>query len=185
MDNISIRKNTTSFLSNILVRTKLTGLGKHFASEVTFDMGTDHTRRVDYVLFEPAGGIHVSDIEKGIFTCFEIKSCREDVYSGNGMNFFGEKNYLVTTMEAWKSLLEDFRSGKLDRYVQEYNNNPNQRYGVMVAVPVGRKAVDEFDDPTEFSREMTWQLDTIIPCRQGKRDRPLTEMLFCMLRAGR
>lgn len=57
--------------------------------------------------FSPANQCSVSGIEKGIFTCYEIKSCKEDVYSGNGLNFFGEKNYIVTTMACYKDITTD------------------------------------------------------------------------------
>lgn len=82
-------------------------MGKHYATEVTLDMGTTKVKRVDFMQFKPAGGIYVSDIEKGEFICYEIKSCIEDVYSGHGLNFVGEKNYIVTTLDCYKKLLYD------------------------------------------------------------------------------
>ena len=93
------RAETTKFLGELLERQYLSGLGKHWAKEVNIDPGSARThRRIDYMLFQPAGQCNISDIEKGIFTCYEIKSCKADVYSGNGLNFIGEKNYIVTTI---------------------------------------------------------------------------------------
>ena len=104
------RTETTKFLSELLIADKFRGAGKHWASEVSIDPFTTKSKRVDFMLFYPADQISVSGIEKGIFNCYEIKSCKEDVYSGNGLNFLGEKNYIVTTMECYKDIIEDLRS---------------------------------------------------------------------------
>lgn len=111
------RTETTKFLGELLERQYLRGLGKHWAKEVSIDPGSARThRRIDYMLFQPAGQCNISDIEKGIFTCYEIKSCREDVFSGNGLNFIGEKNYIVTTMQCYKDIKEDSgRDGRRGR----------------------------------------------------------------------
>lgn len=110
------RKDTTKFLGDLLVSDRFGGMGKYYAREVSIDYGTRDVKRVDFMQFEPAGVTSISSIEKGIFTCYEVKSCKEDVFSGNGLNFLGEKNYIVTTMECYKSIQEDIRSGKLDDY---------------------------------------------------------------------
>ena len=60
------RKETTEFLSNLLISTRLSGMGKHYASEVTLDMGTNHPKRVDFMQFCPKGGTYAGDIEKGM-----------------------------------------------------------------------------------------------------------------------
>ena len=118
------RKETTEFLSKLLERTVLTPFGKHWASEVMLDFGReDGQQRIDYLLFEPAGATYISDVEKGVFTAYEIKSCKADVYSGNGLNFVGEKNYIVTTMECWKDLKEDIVSGKLQEHIDAFNES--------------------------------------------------------------
>lgn len=85
------RTETTKFLGKLLTDTRLGGAGSHWASEVSIDPWTPKARRVDYMEFSPANQCSVSGIEKGIFTCYEIKSCKEDVYSGNGLNFFGKE----------------------------------------------------------------------------------------------
>ena len=110
------RKATTELLTEILISDKLSDR-KYYAREVTLDYGTSHPKRIDVMQFIPKGVVYPSDIEKGIFTCYEIKSCKEDVYSGNGLNFFGEKNYIVTTMETYKILQDDIRENKLSDYI--------------------------------------------------------------------
>lgn len=100
------RKDTTKLLTDILLQDRLKDR-KYYAKEVTLDYGTIHSKRVDVIQFIPKGVTYSSDMEKGIFICYEIKSCKDDIYSGNGLNFFGEKNYIVTTMETYKMLQKD------------------------------------------------------------------------------
>lgn len=99
------RAEITKFLGELLVNTRFAGAGKHWASEVSLDPWTANGKRVDYMQFSPADQMSISGIEKGIFTCYEIKSCKEDVYSGNGLNFLGEKNYIVTNHGCYKDIL--------------------------------------------------------------------------------
>lgn len=179
------RPKTTELLSRILEMDRLghKTFGKHWASEASLDYGkSEGSKRIDYVLFEPAGATYISDVEKGIFTCFEIKSCKEDVYSGNGLNFEGEKNYIVTTMECYKSLLDDIRDGTLRKHIEEYNGR-TVHYGIMVAVPYGRQSYDEFENPTPFDETHDWHLEIVNPCIPSHRTRSTTELLFCMLRS--
>ena len=179
------RKETTRFLSDLLVTDRLSGAGKYYAKEVSIDYGTKDVKRVDFMQFEPAGVTSIGYIEKGIFTCYEIKSCKEDVFSGNGLNFLGEKNYIVTTMECYKSIQDDIRSGKLDKHIMECCPNSSCYYGIMVAIPQSAEKVDEYETPTPLDPGGRWKLSVILPCRQGPRRRSLTEMLFYMLRSGR
>ncbi len=176
------RKMITKLLTDTLIRDKLSDR-KYYAKEVTLDYGSSHPKRIDVVQFIPAGVLHASDIEKGIFVCYEIKSCIEDVYSGHGLRFYGEKNYIVTTMETYKQLCEDQNSGKFSSYLKENYPESSTYYGIMVLIPEGRKPYDEFENPTPVTEEGNWKLWTAIPCRQGPRTRSITEMLFCMLRA--
>lgn len=55
------------------------------------------------------GGI--SGIEKGIFSCYEVKSCKADFESGFGRNFIGEKNYFVMPMATYKEVMQDIPNG--------------------------------------------------------------------------
>ena len=83
------RKETTEFLGDLLVKERFGGMGKYWASEVSMDpwAAKGKPKRVDYMQFVPAGQCSVSDIEKGICVCYEIKSGKQDVDSGNGLNF--------------------------------------------------------------------------------------------------
>ena len=178
------RRDTTQFLSQLLISTRLNGRGKYWASEVSIDYGTTNVKRVDFMQFEPQGVVYQSDIEKGIFTCYEVKSCREDVFSGNGLNFIGEKNYIVTTMECYKTIQPDMRSGRLDEHIRECSPEASRHYGIIVPVPWMRKPEDEYESPTELDKDVTWEMKTILPCKLGGRRRSTTELLFCMLRSG-
>ena len=180
------RAETTKFLGQLLISTRFNGAGKHWASEVSIDPWGKDAKRVDYTQFSPANQCSVSGIEKGIFTCYEVKSCKEDVYSGNGLNFLGEKNYIVTTMECYKDILPDFRSGKLAKHMRDQFPESSNYFGVMVAIPYWAEITDEFENPTSIdgNTEKSWKLATILSCRQGPRKRSMSELLFCMLRSG-
>lgn len=178
------RKETTKFLSDLLISNRLSGRGNYYAREVSIDYGTSHVKRVDFMQFEPKGVIYQSDIEKGIFTCYEVKSCKEDVYSGNGLNFIGEKNYIVTTMECYKELQPDMRSGKLWNHIQECCPESSPHFGFIVPVPFMTKPGDEFANPTKLDADVNWEMKVIYPCNIGRRRRSTTELLFCMLRSG-
>lgn len=177
------RKDTTKFLSELLVKDRFRDR-KYWAREVSLDYGTRDVKRVDFIQFEPSGVTSVSDIEKGTFTCYEIKSCREDVYSGNGMNFVGEKNYIVTTMECYKQLQPDMRSGKFWNHISKCNPESSMHIGVMVPMPCYSKVTDEYENPTKLRNDIEWELKVVLPCHQGKRKRSMIELLFCMLRSG-
>lgn len=180
------RVETTKLLEQLLVNQYFSGMGKHWASEVSVDPWGTNGKRVDFMQFSPENQMSISGIEKGIFTCYEIKSCKEDVYSGNGLNFLGEKNYIVTTMECYKNILPDLRGNKFHKHLQECFPESSNYFGIMVAVPKWREAVDEFEDPTPLNKELDqWKLSIVLPCRNGPRYRSTTELLFCMLRSGR
>ena len=179
------RAETTKFLGQLLINTRFSGAGKHWASEVSIDPWGREAKRVDYMQFSPADQCSISGIEKGIFTCYEVKSCKEDVYSGNGLNFLGEKNYIVTTMECYNDILPDLRSGKFARHMHEQFPESSHYFGVMVAVPYLAELTDEIENPTPIDPDTErWKLAVALPCREGPRKRSRTELLFCMLRSG-
>ena len=181
------RSEATKFLSQLLEKSCFSGPGKYWAREVSLDYGyaAGKPRRVDYMQFIPENQCSISAIEKGIFTCYEIKSCKEDIYSGNGLNFIGEKNYLVTTMECYKEILPDFRSGKFAKHMKELFPESSNYFGVMVAIPGWAEVTDEFENPTPLDTEVKrWKLAVILPCHEGPRKRSMTELLFCMVRSG-
>lgn len=187
------RSEITKFLTNVLIKDKLTDR-KYYAREITLDYGTDHAKRIDVMQFVPQGVFHVSDIEKGIFICYEIKSCKEDIYSGNGLNFFGEENYIVTTAATYHKLLNDgdLYDGILQKYVKEHHPESNSDFGILVAVPDTvdcRKINDvkeEIHNPSQIDGNVqNWKLykGWSTGGREPKRDRSTVELLFCMLRA--
>lgn len=180
------RKETTKMLSKLLERQYFSGAGKYWAKEVSIDpwAAKGKPKRIDYMQFIPENQCSVSAIEKGIFTCYEIKSCKEDFYSGNGLNFLGEKNYIVTTMHCYKELLEDMRNGKFWKHIHENFPESATHIGVMVAVPEYATAADEFESPTPIDADKKWKLAVVMPCHYGLRKKSMIELLFCMLRSG-
>lgn len=170
------RTQITEFLSDTLVKTRLTGMGKHYAREVTFDYGSGKGKqiRIDFVQFKPENQYSISGIEKGEFICYEIKSCIEDVLSGHGLNAEGERNYIVTTMKTYKKIIELEQKGK--------KVIPHE-FGVMVACHSDR--FSEFENPTPLSRGNDWRLEIIQNASLKYRKRSIAEMLFCMLRSGK
>ena len=86
------RETTTQFLNKVLERDRLSGIGKYWAKEVSIDpwAAKGKPKRIDYMQFVPENQCSIAAIEKGIFICYEVKSCVQDVYSGNGLNFLGE-----------------------------------------------------------------------------------------------
>lgn len=168
------RKEITDFLGNLLIKEKFSGLGKYWASEVSIDYGTTDVKRVDFMQFQPAGVVGVSGIEKGIFTCYEVKSCNDDFYSGFGRNFIAEKNYFVMPMATYKEVIRDIPSG----------------IGVLVPIPentgnTNDERYKEFENPTELSEEIQWKFWSIRHPREQIRKKSMAELLFCMLRSGR
>ena len=181
------RSLTTKLLTNLVIAD--ISDKPYYAKEVTLDWGTKNVKRVDVMHFSPAGVIHVSDIEKGIFTCYEIKSCLQDLYSGHGLNFFGEKNYIVMTMQLYKEMQKDIGSGYLDDYIRQNFPESSLHYGIKVPVPDyidlrnSNYLYEEFRNPSKFEGKRSWKLYTMIPCRAGRRKRSAIELLFCMLRS--
>lgn len=165
----------TEFLSKLLEKEKFIGLGEYYAKEVTFDYGTDHTIRVDYIQFKPLNQISIDGLEKGEFICYEIKSCVEDFNSGNGLNFIGEKNYLVTDITTYIKLMNKGQLNKLPLYI-----------GILVAVPKGSSAKDELETPTQITENCDigdWTLIYMRTAKKTYRRKSMIEMLFCMLRS--
>lgn len=164
------RKETTQFLGDLLKRDKLCGRGKYWASEVTLDYGTNEVRRVDFMQFEPLNQYSISGLEKGIFICYEVKSCKADYNSGFGKNFIAEKNYLVMPMKTYKEVINDIPPS----------------VGVLCPIPLNRDKYTEFENPTELNDSVSlWHLETIRAARQRERSRAMVELLFCMLRSGK
>lgn len=165
------RKETTEFLSNLLVSTRLSGMGKYYASEVTLDWGggKGKEKRVDFIQFVPKNQ-STSGIEKGEFIFYEVKSCKADYNSGNGLTFEGEKNYIVTTMETYKQIIKEI----------PWN------IGVLVACPWNKSPADEFENPTPIDdNSVEWELKVATPTHPRDRKRSISQLLFYMLRSGK
>lgn len=184
------RKEITKFLTDLLISDRLSDR-KYYAREVTLGYGTMEAKRIDIMQFCPLGVTYTSDIEKGYFVCYEVKSCIQDVYSGNGLNFYGEKNYIVTTIDTYKSLLDDIQTGKLQKHVCDFMGIKKCPYfGIMVPVPKKLNVRDadamhsEFENPTKLGSGNGWKIWTAYPQKRGNpRTRSMNELLFCMLRS--
>lgn len=176
MAKITQRPEITAFLSQLLITTRLSGIGKHYASEVTLDYGhkKGEPKRIDFVQFKPQNTYSISGIERGEFIGYEVKSCIKDVFSGNGLNIECDRNYIVTTMDTWKDLIDSEHKG--------HKAIPHE-FGVMVACHQEKTA--EFENPTPISYADGWRLEVVRPAHFQSRKRSITELLFCMLRSGR
>lgn len=165
------RKETTAFLSDLLVSQKLLGRGIYYASEVTLDYhcGKGKEKRIDFLQFIPVNQT-IGGIEQGIFVCYEVKSCKADYHSGNGLNFEGDKNYIVTTMETYKQIQNEIPWG----------------IGVYIACPYDRDIKDEYKNPTPIDdKSVEWCLKIAKCSRPKTRNRSMTQLLFYMLRSGK
>lgn len=179
------RCDITLFLRELLIRDRLNKMGSHYATEVTIDAFSKQQKRIDVLQFVPENGISISGIEKGTFTRYEIKSCREDVFSGSGLNFIGEKNYIVTTMQTWKDIQEDYRDGNLGRHIKNTNPESTTGIGIIVAIPYGIKDFTEYESPTPIDDNISWTTKVIINAHKQERKRSMVELLFSMVRSGR
>ncbi len=168
------RKETTKFLSDLLIRDRFSGMGKYWAREVTLNYCSADVKRVDFMQFKPVNTMSASGIEKGEFICYEVKSCMEDYKSGHGQNFIGEKNYFVMPMSLYKNLIID----------EEITKPANYHIGVIVPIPKGSDYKAEFENPTELDPNIEWELKIIKSTHTQNRKYSLAELLFCMLRSG-
>lgn len=104
----SSRKSMTKNLSDLLEKhiDPANDSRIYWAKEVTFDYGTTHSVRVDYMKFCPLNN-SVSGIEKGDFFCYEIKSSVDDFHSVHGHNFIGDYNYYVMPEKVYDAVKEE------------------------------------------------------------------------------
>lgn len=127
----------------------------YWAKEVTFDYATSNTVRVDYMLFKPVNN-SVSGIEKGDFSCYEIKSSVDDFHSKNGHNFIGDKNYYVMPESVFESVKNEIP------------------YFVGVLCP--RQV---------FNDSSVYQLTVVKNAKKHDRTKSVSEMLLMMWRSSR
>lgn len=159
------RREKTKLLSRLL-EAKLNSDKSYWASEVSVDFITSSRKRIDYMTFRPKNQSS-SGIDKGIFTCYEVKSCIEDYNSGHGLNFLGEKNYIVTDVPTCKKIGDIYP------------------IGIYVPVPVGKEILDELSSPTELSEDIKYNLVCANASREIDRQHPMNVLLFCMIRSGK
>lgn len=112
------RTETTDELSE-LVRKRLNRHTPYWADEVlTFPvMSRNGAPRVDFMALCPDWPIDPYQpaplaVEHGMFECYEVKSCIEDFESGHGLNFVGDRNYLVCETSLADLLYEEQRIPK-------------------------------------------------------------------------
>lgn len=122
------RKEKTELLRNLLKAKLNSKRGVHSTAEVSLDYGTKNVKRVDFVSFEPRDQISIAGLESGVFTFCEVKSCREDFKSGFGLNFEGDRNYIVTDMPTYKDLLshgdlDDVNRSAINRQASCFNDH--------------------------------------------------------------
>lgn len=172
------RAETTELLSALLERDVLSGT--HWAKEVKYLKADGTLGRVDYMSFRPREqryGPTAAAVEGGKFTCYEIKSCIDDLRSGHGLNFIGERNAMVMPMGLYRRLSQ---ADTMD---------------VSVYVPIpyyeGRATDDmkwrEYEEPhamTPDKREWRLAKMTDQPF-DGNRRHSAAELLYAMLKAGR
>jgi len=165
------RKEITSLLNSELIRCRLTRKNAHsyWAHEVeVYNEYKRMTTWVDFMQFEP-GWHHTARypgcVEKGTFTCYEVKSCIADIKSGHGINFYGDENFLVMPVEVYPKYKEELIGGKLDEYLPVHYNYNVLLYGKLRNGWRGFRAIEggHIGD---------------IP-----RTKPASELLLCMMRA--
>lgn len=153
------RKAVTGALSR-LVEDRLESRRLFWSPEVSFDKGTPLERRVDYMSFKPYTpqySVEPTSVELGCFTCYEVKSCREDFGSGHGLTFIGDMNYLVCPAELYA-------------WLKQVNRVPRGINGVLCP-------------DRSFSRLRSRTKDMDADHRLSYRKRPASEMLWQMVQA--
>lgn len=163
------RKEITALLNKQLVNQRLTRRNaySYWAHEVVVSRHLEGKgdMRIDFMQFEPYGYHTCTDvgaIELGTFTCYEVKSCIEDLKSGHGLNFIGDENWIVMPVEAY----EDYNKAITSNQELWYAT-----YGAgLLLYGKGRSG-----HPTFFEIP-TSSLHTM-------RRRSASELLLCMMRA--
>ncbi|MEG0374664.1 MAG: hypothetical protein RR672_03450 [Raoultibacter sp.] len=170
MSNTSSRADITAGLSELL-RRRLRNEGRRFAAEVRFE---NPACRVDFVAFKAGecGWRNIGGIEHGTTSFYEVKSCKEDYHSGNGLNFYGDENWLVMPSQVCDGL-----RGKI-----------TTNAGVYVPVPNGSSAITEMEHPTPYTGQVDgWSLHvrwTPNCACNTYRKYALVEILAAMIYAG-
>lgn len=165
------RSETTYLLSALLEKQVLHD--RHWSREVPVRRGEHDIRGyVDYMSFR-ANSLSPSGIEHGDFTCYEVKSCLDDYNSGNGLNFVGDWNYIVTTIDTYKKI------GQLPASIGCYVPVSVENYSSITIKPMFK----EFENPPELTSEIdNWKLWRIVnPVERTQRFHSGSELLYGML----
>lgn len=150
--------------------------------------------RIDYVRFDASRVSYPSDIEKGCFTAIEIKSCYDDIYSGNGLNFILEDNLLITTKKTHDKLLtkenEQTKFGNFYAKTLKEHTILDKRNRVHVVFAFNKNNPEENLEDLDISEIdiNDWYLrgGLTFNCygnKKGVRVRSTSEMLFYMVRS--
>lgn len=174
------RKEITKLLSELLERDVLSNLT--WASEVKYTKMDGSEGRVDYMSFKPSYNTYYKlnerNVQCGEFIAYEVKSSILDYRSGLGLNFIGDKNFLIMPMELYKKVRTDKKISNV---------------GVFVPVPMyfGKQKNDyfynEFENPTQLTVNTNdWRLYKIRDTKiSDERRYGTAELLYAMLKAGR
>lgn len=167
------RKEVTSLLNRELIRVKLERKNaySYWAHEVeVYDERKGATTWVDFMQFEPGGyhtATHPGNVEAGTFTCYEVKSCLEDIKSGHGLNFYGDENYLVMPVEVYPK----FKHAYIEKRDKKLNELIPNLYGFeFMLYGIGRNGSPTFKVNDSYIKPLP-------------RTKPASELLLCMMRA--
>lgn len=174
------RREVTSLLSEELVRLRLTRKNaySYWAHEVeVYDERKNAMTWVDFMQFEPAGyhtATHPGNVEKGTFTCYEVKSCLDDIKSGHGLNWFGDGNYMVVPVELYpkfKMAWHGTQKGRFEDYDRKLREHVPSLYDFkFLFYGRARNGRGAFRELKAYAESLP-------------RTKPAGELLLCMMRA--
>lgn len=117
---------------------------------------SDHKKTPD--ILECIVPNNANKLEEFKFISYEIKSSINDIYSGNGLNFIGDENFLVMTAQTYKNFLPDINSGKFNKYLKKTFPFCNG-YNILVSIPKGTQNIaNELLQPSSPQQVAEWEL---------------------------
>ena len=174
------RKEVTSLLSSELVRLVLTRKNaySYWAHEVeVYDGRKGAMGRVDFMQFDPAG-YHTATfpgaVERGVFTCYEVKSCIADIKSGHGLNWFGDENFMVIPVELYPKFKRAYH-GSFEKNFEDRDEKLREHIPSLCAFKF------MFYGTARNGRGAFRALDERM--QRLPRTKPASELLLCMMRA--
>jgi len=172
------RDEITKLLSELLVRDVLYRC--LWVRDVRYRKLDGSGGHVDFMSFKTAeqvDGTSEAIVQGGSFTCYEVRSCMQDLVGGNGLNLVGDWNCLVMPMKLYKKVKKD-----LPANVSVYCPLPACSGQITAEMKYG-----EYDDPTPLSPYADdWKLAKI-KAQAVRHDRRhgTAELLYAMLKAGK